>query len=218
MAQLLECAGTGRVMTLDVHNAAALDNAFRIPVDHLSAIPMMVARLNNDLPNGPLAVASPDIGGIKRAQTFRELLERKAGRPVELLFIEKRRDGTVISGGTVIGDAGGRAVIVVDDLCASGSTLTRAAVALLDKGATSVHAAVTHTPIESGLANIAAASEIKQVIITDSVGYGPNIENAAHLRKITVLSAGELLGCAIGRMIRGEPLASLTDQWPPTDA
>src|SRR5882757_9505527 len=203
VAQQLEAAGADRAITLDVHNAAALDNAFRIPVDHLSALPMMAAHFTQHLPNGNLAVASPDIGGIKRAQTFRELLERKTGQEVELVFVEKRREGGIVSGGTIVGSVDGRAVIVVDDLCASGSTLIKAATALRAAGASSIHATVTHTPIEAGLAALAGAEEIAQVVITDSVGYAPGATSLGHRGKVKILPCGELLGCAIARMMSG---------------
>src|SRR5262249_39953562 len=140
-------------------------------VDHLSAMPMMAEHLIRGLPSNGLAVASPDIGGIKRAQLFRELLERRAGREVELVFVEKRREGDVISGGTIIGDVSGRAVGLLDDLCASGATLIKAAKALRAAGATSVYATVTHTPMEAGVQALAASDHISQVIVTDSVGY-----------------------------------------------
>jgi ribose-phosphate pyrophosphokinase len=215
VAQLIESAGTDRVVALDVHNASSLDNAFRIPVDHLSALPMMATHLAQQLPKGKLAVASPDIGGIKRAQLFREMLERKTGKDIELVFVEKRREGGVVSGGTIVGNASGRAVIVVDDLCASGATLTRAASALRVAGATSVHAAVTHTPIESGVASLVASDDIAQVVTTDSVGYSPKLASSEHRGKVKTLSAGELLGCALSRMVSGKPLAPLAEHWPP---
>src|SRR3984893_3924147 len=188
VAQLIEATGTDRVVALDVHNASSIDNAFRIPVDHLSALPMMAAHFTQHLSTGKLAVASPDIGGIKRAQTFREMLERKTGREVELVFVEKRREGGVVSGGAIVGNASGRAVIVLDDLCASGATLRRAATALRAAGATSVHATVTHTPIETGLATLVAAEDIAQVVTTDSVGYAPNLGASGHRGKMTLLS------------------------------
>jgi ribose-phosphate pyrophosphokinase len=218
VAQLIEAAGTDRVVVLDVHNASSIDNAFRIPVDHLSALPMMAAHFTQHLPAAKLAVASPDIGGIKRAQLFRELLERKTGREVELVFVEKRREGGVVSGGAIVGNASGRAVIVLDDLCASGATLLRAAAALRTAGATSVHATVTHTPIETGLAALVAAEDIAQVVITDSVGYVPNLGASSHRGKMTLLSAGELLGCAMARMASGDSLAPLAEHWPPPTA
>ncbi len=218
VAQQIEAAGTDRIITLDVHNASALDNAFRIPVDHLSALPMMAAHFTHHLPQGKLAVASPDIGGIKRAQLFRELLERRTGQEVELVFVEKRREGGVISGGTIVGNVSGRAVIVLDDLCASGSTLIKAATALRAAGATSVHATVTHSPIEAGLAALAASAEIAQVVITDSVGYAPSAASLGQRGKVKILPCGELLGCAMARIVSGDPLAPLAEHWPPPSA
>ena len=217
VAQLIEAAGTDRAVALDVHNASALDNAFRIPTDHLTALPMMAAHFIGHLPAGKLAVASPDIGGIKRAQTFRELLQRKTGREVELVFVEKRREGEVISGGTIVGNANGHDVIVLDDLCASGATLLQAAASLRTAGATSVHATVTHTPIQAGLAALAAAADVAQVVTTDSVGYTSVISTAGH-NKIKILPAAELLGNAMARIVRGESLACLGEHWPPPTA
>jgi ribose-phosphate pyrophosphokinase len=178
---------------------------------------MMAAHFTQPLPTGKLAVASPDIGGIKRAQLFRELLERKTGREVELVFVEKRRGNGVVSGGAIVGNASGHDIIVLDDLCASGATLLRAAAALRSAGATSVHASVTHAPIATGLAALAAAEDIAQVVITDSVGCVPNLA-AGHRAKVKLLSAGELLGCAMARIVSGDSLAPLAEHWPPPTA
>jgi ribose-phosphate pyrophosphokinase len=218
VAQQLEAAGADRAVVLDVHNASSVDNAFRIPVDHLSAMPMMAAHFIQNLPHGKLAVASPDIGGIKRAQLFRELLERKTGHDVELVFVEKRRDGEVLSGGTVVGNPRGCAAIVLDDLCSSGTTLIKAAAALRAAGAVSVHATVTHTPLEDGLVALAAADDIAQVVVTDSVGYAPNTASLGKRGKVKILPSGELLGCAMARMMSGDPLAPLAEHWPPPSA
>jgi ribose-phosphate pyrophosphokinase len=76
----LEAAGADQLVVLDVHDPAALDNAFRIPVDHLSALPMMVDYFARQFDREGLSVASPDIGGIKRAQQFREILAARLGR------------------------------------------------------------------------------------------------------------------------------------------
>jgi ribose-phosphate pyrophosphokinase len=127
VAQLLESTGLDRLVCLDVHNPAALDNAFRIPVDHLSATPMFVRHFADQLTSDDIVVASPDVGGVKRAQVFREMLASQLGREVDLVFVEKRRAQGVVSGGTVVGSVSGRSVIVLDDLCASGGTLVRAA-------------------------------------------------------------------------------------------
>lgn len=215
VAQLIETAGANRVVTLDVHNASAVENAFRIPLDHLSALPMMAAHFNKHLAAGNLAVVSPDIGGMKRAQALREVLERTANRKVDLLVVEKHRDGQVVSGGTLIGTARGRDAIVLDDLCATGSTLLQAVRALRAGGATSVHVAVTHFPMEKGVRALAAAAEVSQVVITDSVGYSPAISSSDHGDKVTTLSVGELLGHALSRIARGDSISAMAVRWPP---
>ena len=217
VAQLLEAAGVDRVVTLDVHNPAALDNSFRVPVDHLSALPMMVDHFSTRLADTPLTVASPDIGGVKRAQIFRELLESRLRREVGLAFFEKRRAQGVVSGHALVGDVRERTVIIVDDLCATGNTLIRAADASRRAGCSAVYAAVTHTPHLPGIAAVLAEQGITGVITTDSVGFpfGPLAAEAAS--KLTILSIAPLFGEAVRRMLAGRPLAPLLDHWPVID-
>jgi ribose-phosphate pyrophosphokinase len=215
VAQLLEVAGADRVIAVYVHNASAFDNSFRVPTVHLSALPMLAAHFIRQTAAGKLAVASPDIGGIKRAQLFRELLERTLSQEVELVFIEKSRSGGVVKSGAVVGNVVGRTTIVVDDLCATGTTLVRAAASLRAAGASSIHVAVTHTPLEAGLAELASANDIAEVVVTDSVGYAAHSKvPAQHSGKISVLPIGPLLGHAMARMAQGEPLTALLEEWP----
>ncbi|HEY6923533.1 MAG TPA: ribose-phosphate diphosphokinase [Steroidobacteraceae bacterium] len=215
IVQLLEAAGVDRVVTLDVHNPAALDNAFRVPIDHLSALPMMVDHFATRLADEQLTIASPDIGGVKRAQIFRELLETRLGREVELAFFEKRRAKGVVSGDALVGTVKGRTVLVIDDLCATGNTLKRAAEVCNRVGARAVYAAVTHAPYSPGIVSVTADPGIAGVITTDSVGYhfGPLPPDCAG--KLTVLSIAPLFGEAIQRMLSGKPLAPLLQHWPP---
>jgi ribose-phosphate pyrophosphokinase len=213
VAELLECTGLARLVALDVHNPAAFDNAFRIPVDHLSALPLFAAYVSERLGDATLAVASPDVGGVKRAQLFREQLAARLGREVELLFIEKRRAQGRVSGGQVVGDARERTVIVLDDLCATGGTLQRAAAALRAAGARAVHAAFTHAPHAAGLAALAATAQIGEIILTDSVGrleLPPQVS-----ARMTILHIAPLLAEAVARMRDGRPLTPLLQRWPP---
>jgi ribose-phosphate pyrophosphokinase len=190
VAQLLEATGMARLVALDVHNSAALDNAFRIPVDHLSALPMFVDHFAvHDSATAPLVVASPDIGGVKRVQIFRELLERRLGHEA----------------------------IVLDDLCASGGTLTHAATALRQAGARGVHVAFTHAPLAKGLLALTGCEAISQIVTTDSVGRDLHERLPSCPGRITVLPIGPLFGQALVRMLRGAPLASLLESWPPAD-
>ena len=214
IAQLLESAGVDRIVTLDVHNTAALDNSFRIPVDHLSAAPMMVHHFSTRLPAGKPTVVSPDVGGIKRAQIFRELLVSRIEQEVDLAFFEKRRAASAPSAHTLVGEVKDRTVILVDDLCATGNTLMRAAEVCKRAGAAAVYVAVTHTPLSSGLAAVLADININGVVTTDSVGFhcGPSALAAAE--KLTVLSIAPLFGHAVERLSSGKPIAPLLELWP----
>jgi ribose-phosphate pyrophosphokinase len=214
IAQLIEATGVDRLIALDVHNPAALDNAFRIPVDHLSAIPMFVDHFATLGVTTGLAVASPDVGGVKRAQVFRELLERRLGHEAELAFIEKRRTGGQASSGRVVGEVHGRDVIVLDDLCASGNTLIRAATKLREAGARAVHVAVTHAPLPRGLDALAACEAIARVVLTDSVGCDSHLKSYAAHQKLRVLQVAPLFAQAVTRILTGAPLAPLLDSWP----
>lgn len=215
VAQLLEAAGLDRLVALDVHSPAALDNSFRVPVDHLSAMPMMAEHFSRHLRGAPLTVVSPDVGGIKRAQLFRELLQRHLKREVEMAFIEKRRALDVVASGVLVGGVAQRQVLVIDDLCASGGTLIRAAELCRRSGAAAVHAAVTHAPLPAGLAALLNAASLASVVVTDSVGPGPAAaRSAAAGGRLTVLATGPLFGEALRRMLDGKPLAPLLEHWP----
>jgi len=215
VAQLLETSGADRIVALDVHNPAALDNAFRIPVDHLSALPMMVDHFATRLPGAELVIVSPVVGGIKRSQLFREMLEKRSGREVELAFIEKRRALGVVSGGTLVGNTAGRTVIVLDDLCATGGTLLRAAEVCRRSGAGEIHVAVTHVPLATGLEALLAAGNIDGIVTTDSVGVLPAMRAALNTApKLVTLSIAPLFGEALRRVLAGKPLAPLIERWP----
>jgi ribose-phosphate pyrophosphokinase len=215
VAQLLETSGADQLIALDVHNPAALDNAFRIPVDHLTALPMMVDHFATRHAATKLAAVSPDIGGIKRVQIFRELLETRLGREVEHAFIEKRRAQGVVSTGMLVGDVIGREVIVLDDLCATGGTLIRAAQICRRAGATGVHAAVTHMLSASGLDALLKSDDITQIVTTDSVDISPGLPNtSAYPDRLVTLSIAPLFGQAVRRMLAGKPMIPLLTRWP----
>ena len=196
VAQLLECAGIGRVIALDAHNIAAFDNAFRIPALHLTAAPLFVDWVASRGVEGSVSVASPDVGGVKRAQLFREALEARLQRPVGFAFIEKRRVLDIVSGSRVVGDVDGSTVVVMDDLCASGSTLIRASKSLREAGARAVHAAFTHAPESRGLDALAREAAIDEIITTDSTAFETPAGQQVAAR-ITVLPVASLIAAAM---------------------
>lgn len=215
VAQLFEACGLDRIVALDVHNPAALDNAFRIGVDHLSALPMFAAHFAHRLQSEAVAVASPDVGGIKRAQIFRELLQQRIGRPIGQAFIEKRRAGGEVSGGLVVGNVAGSIVLVLDDLCSTGGTLRRAAAGLRAAGAQAVYAVVTHAPLDAGTSMVLDDPAVDAMVVTDSVGASSHPVLRSPPSKLTVLPVSPLLGQALSRPLSGLPLAELLEHWPP---
>jgi ribose-phosphate pyrophosphokinase len=168
--QLFEAVGTERVMTLDVHNLAAFQNAARCATDHLEAATLFVDHVRRLAVGDPLAVVSPDVGGVKRADRLRQLLAAELGTHVELAFTEKYRSRGVLSGrDALLGDVAGRVVVVYDDMISSGGTMLRAAQLLADRGARSIHLAATHGLFTPDAAGLFRSPAVASVVVTDSV-------------------------------------------------
>lgn len=169
VAQWLEAAGMTQLVVLEAHNPAALDNAFRCPVQHLQAHPAFDA-VADELGDGPLAVASPDPGGVKRAQLWREHLEARRGGTVGFAMVDKRRSAGVVSGTELVaGDVEGADVLLLDDLIATGGTLVRAARALRAAGARRVVACAAHGLFVEGAERTLADPALDRVVVCDSV-------------------------------------------------
>jgi ribose-phosphate pyrophosphokinase len=170
VAQMLEAVGCDGVAALDVHNVAAFENAFRRPAIHLEAAPLLARHFAAlARASARVVVLAPDAGAVKRARTFATVLEGAAARPVELAFLEKSRSEGQVTGDRFAGDVGGAAVIVVDDLVSSGTTLVRAARAALDHGAAEVHAALTHGSFSPAAAPVLGSTALASIVVTDSV-------------------------------------------------
>jgi ribose-phosphate pyrophosphokinase len=195
VAALVEAAGADRVMTLDVHNRAAFENAFRIPTEHLETTPLFVARCQA-LGEGPLAVVSPDPGGFHRAEALRDALELSTGTTVELAMLGKHRKGGAIRTEAFVGDVEGRVAVIVDDIIVSGTTLVRAADTCRKRGASAVHAMATHGLFSAAAGTTLATQAIDTITICD--GVSPDRMDLGPSRgKLAVISIAPLLAHAI---------------------
>lgn len=186
VARLFEASGVGQAIVLEAHNVAAFQNAFRCPTIHLDAHPAFDA-LAAELASAPLAVASPDPGGVKRAQLWREALQDALGRAVGFALLDKRRSAGLVSGGRIVaGDVAGTTVLLFDDLIASGETMQRAAQALRHAGASSVVACAAHGLFVGAARAALADPALDRVVVTDSVppfrlaGAAPELQRKLH--------------------------------------
>jgi len=213
VASIFEAVGVHRVVVLDVHNLAAFENAFRIPTLPLDTADLFASHLLGL--DGPRdwVVASPDIGGVKRAQRLRDVLEKRAGRAMGSAFMDKKRSGGVVSGDALIGDVEGKRVVILDDIISTGTTMLRAVAACRNAGASEVHLAATHavfTPQSLQLfTGDASVARPDSVVVTDSVALGENFQPFIG-KSLAVLSIAPLLAVAISRLHAGDSTAALS--------
>ncbi|WP_433771539.1 ribose-phosphate diphosphokinase [Pseudomonas putida] len=144
VAAFFEASGVDRLIALDVHNPAAFDNAFRIPAWNLQCTELFAAHFAGLVGDAEVVAVSPDSGGIKRAEQFRQALERQLGRSVGSALMEKHRDHATLTGTLLIGEVSGKTAIVFDDLISTGDTLKHAGLACQKAGAVRLFAAATH--------------------------------------------------------------------------
>ena len=203
VAQLFEAVRCDALLTLEAHNVAAFDNAFRIRAVNLSPNALyneVALKLAGD---GPLAVASPDVGGIKRAQLWREVLEKALQRPLAQAFIDKRRAlGVVSSGEIVTGDVAGATVLIVDDLIATFGTIERAAGALLKAGARRVFAFAAHGLFVSPAADVLERTAVERVFVTDTVPPF-RLDDRSARGRVDVLPCAALFAEAVRHELQG---------------
>lgn len=218
VAQMLEAMGVSRLLTMDVHNLAAFQNAFRIPTDNLEAKLLFIDYLmrQKDLPDN-LAVLSPDSGGLPRARRFRESLEKHLCKlnQIGLANLDKERDtGTgKLRGDKIIGDVKDKDVIIIDDMIASGSTIRKAADAIVAHGGRVYAVIATHGLFIGSDAGDNMAG-IPRIIIADTVPpfrlASPEID--ADIRNnVNMIGTAELFAKAIRRNHDGDSISELLE-------
>jgi ribose-phosphate pyrophosphokinase len=199
VADLLTTVGVDRVMVMDLH-ADQIQGFFNIPVDNIYATPILLGDLwkqNYD----DLLVVSPDVGGVVRARAIAKRLD------AELAIIDKRRPRANVSEVmNIIGDVSGRTCVIMDDIVDTANTLCKAATALKEHGARKVLAYCTHPVLSGGAVARIAASEIDEMVVTDTI---PLTEEATACPRIRQLSCAQLLAETMTRVSNEESVSSL---------
>jgi ribose-phosphate pyrophosphokinase len=202
VANLITVAGANRVLTLDLH-AGQIQGFFDIPLDNLYAAPVFLRDIAQNYDNGNLVMVSPDVGGVLRARALAKSLE------ADLAIIDKRRERAGVSEVMhIIGDVEGRECVVVDDIVDSAGTLCNAAVALMDAGAKSVSAYITHGVLSGGAVSRVSSSPLKSLVITDSIQSTEAVRVSHNVRQITI---APLMGEAMMRISEERSVSSLFD-------
>jgi ribose-phosphate pyrophosphokinase len=203
VATLITRAGADRVLTLDLH-AGQIQGFFDIPTDNLVAIPVLAAdirrRHNGD---GSLMIVSPDVGGVVRARALADRLN------ADLAIVDKRRpragESEVM---TIIGEVRDRRCILFDDIVDSAGTLCNAAEALMERGAASVSAYVSHGVLSGAACRRVDASVLSELVITDTIEASDIVRACGKVRQVSV---APLIGEAIRRIANEESVSKLFD-------
>ncbi|MDG1741611.1 MAG: ribose-phosphate pyrophosphokinase [Crocinitomicaceae bacterium] len=195
VANMMMAAGIDRIMTMDLH-ADQIQGFFEVPVDHLYGSTIFSSEIEK-LNTGNLIMAAPDAGGAKRANSYAKRLD------VGLAICHKqRKKANEVAEMTVIGDVAGKDVVLVDDMCDTAGTLTKAADLFIEKGANSVKAFCTHAVLSGPAYDRITNSKITELIVTDTIPLKQKHD------KIRVLSVAELFGDVIRRMVNNESISS----------
>ena len=202
VANLITQAGVDRVLTVDLH-AGQIQGFFDIPTDNLFGAPVMVHDIKQRLDLDNIVVVSPDVGGVLRARALAKRID------ASLAIVDKRRERAGESEVmNIIGDVAGKCCLLVDDIVDSGGTLCNAADALLAEGAREVYAYITHGVLSGGAVARIAASQLKELVLTDTIQPTEAVRVAKNIR---VISIAPLIAEAIARTAKEESVSSLFD-------
>ncbi len=195
VANMLMAAGVDRIMTMDLH-ADQIQGFFEVPVDHLYASTLFFEEIQK-LNNGNLIMAAPDAGGAKRANSYAKKLDTGLA-----LCHKQRKKANEVAEMTVIGDVEGKDVILVDDMCDTAGTLTKAADLFMSRGALSVRAFCTHAVLSGPAYDRINESSLTELIVTDTIPLKQKSD------KIRVLSTSDLFADVIRRLVNNQSISS----------
>lgn len=202
VANLISVAGADRVLTLDLH-AGQIQGFFDIPVDNLYAAPFLTKDIMDRSNDDELMIVSPDVGGVVRARIIAQRLN------ADLSIIDKRREKAGVSEVmNIIGDVKGRRCVLIDDIVDSAGTLCNASTALMDQGAASVVAYVTHGVLSGGAVARVSSSAMEKLITTDSITATEAVRVSHNIEQLTI---APLIAEAIRRISEESSVSSLFD-------
>ena len=210
IARLMETSGIDSVVTMDVHNLQAYQNAFSIPSENLEARKLFAAHLLQEVKDDSAVIMSPDFGGVKRAEQFQLSLRKQLSKEFPVVFMEKYRSSGQVSGDRVTGEVKDKTVIIIDDLISTGGTIARAASACEKLGAKKVVAMATHGLFTGNPDETLLKSPLGQIIVTNTVPPF-RLEHTMVKEKLTVLNAAPLFAQVIKRIQEGGSVAELFD-------
>ena len=200
VSNLITKAGADRIVTIDLHSGQ-IQGFFDIPVDNLFATPIFYRHIKKRLKLNNLVCVSPDVGGVARTRGLSKLLN------VSLAIVDKRRPAPGKSEVmNVIGNVKGKTCILVDDIIDSGGTIVNAAAALKKRGAKDVHVYVTHGVLSGNAIDKIKKSNIKNLVITDTIDNSNKVKNT---KNIEVLTISNLVGEAIKRISNSTSVSDL---------
>lgn len=199
VADLITVGGANRVVSMDLH-AGQIQGYFNIPVDNIFAAPILLKYIQTNFQND-LVIISPDAGGVERARAFAKRLN------ASLAIIDKRRDAPNIAKAmNIIGEVQGKTAIILDDMVDTAGTLTQAAEALKNRGASAIHACCTHAVLSGPAIERIDSSPIDTLLVTNTI---PLNDSTKECKKITVLSIAELMGETIRRIHNSNSVSTL---------
>ena len=200
IANLITSAGVNRVVTTDLH-AGQIQGFFDIPLDNLFSVNELIKDMKEKTIGKNLAIVSPDVGGVVRARAFAKRIN------ASLVIIDKRRERAGESEVmNIIGEVENKTCILLDDIVDSGGTLCNAAKALKDNGAKEIYSYIVHGVLSGDALKKIEKSEIKELVLTDSIEASEEIKNIKNIRHISI---APLMGEAIKRINSGSSVSAL---------
>ncbi|HCO68194.1 MAG TPA: ribose-phosphate pyrophosphokinase, partial [Dysgonomonas sp.] len=196
IADMLSAAGINRLITMDLH-ADQIQGFFDVPVDHLYASAIFTKYINT-LDKENLVIATPDVGGTKRASSYAKFF----GIPMVICY-KLRKKANEISEMHIIGDVNGMDVLLVDDIVDTAGTITKAADLMIVNGARSVKAIASHAVMSDPASERVEQSALSEILFTDSIPYSKKCE------KVTILSVADVFADAIRRVCNNESISTL---------